>query len=1067
MPMTFYSQGGNGAGAVPFQRIVEPSQLSMYLNLEQSELLRINGYNERWRFYFGKHWTFKRESGEPLVTLNYFRKIIDKAVEFLVSKGFTINTPAALEYVTKPFLDEVWEYNKRQSIVWDYGTTGGVTGDVFTLISYEQPTPFQQKINPFSQGRIRINLLGSEQVFPTWDPLNIDTLLAVRIETIYHADKNDAAPIGTTDEIVTANNNRQLMTKRFTQIITPQYIMKQFHGEPPTIEYNALGEIPLVHISNVSVPREYYGLSDGQDIVDVQREINEKCTDVSDIINYHCVDTATEALTKQGWKKYDELKKGDLVLSLNAETDEITWEPVRAVNVYKDVDGLVEWDSRGVSAVTTPKHRWLVERATGRPANLRYERMIARTLVSEDGDPAVSELRGGSRIILGGGSATHFPETEVFDLEEVETVGWLVTEGSVVNLPSGSQTIILAQSETANPAYVEDIRALQRYWTKKGHTFTEQRVRNGGVVCWYLGVELTRHLLEIVPNKSLPPSFLTLLTQEQAERLYEVLISADGTRSGGREYWYQDDLDRVAGFQMLAAMICGARTNFSTNCRGHGVTYVHKTRTIEALSAVKNAKAAGRGTVWCPTVDTGTWFARRSGYTYWTGNSSPITAVFGAKAKQLDRGPRNIWTGLPEKARIETVNLPGDLTASKNYIELIKKVLHELSDTPEGALGAMQPISNTSGVALHMQYQPLIGKTDRKRSTYEPGFEQINYFILRTAMVAGLIRLPFDLCRNCGGRIVETATGKMERYWDPGLGAFADRPAFKKKCYTVDPQTLEFEDPMEMRLKFWRQYGFGMELRDMSLRQIIDEIKREGRSFWDYTVLQEGLLEKWRKENEDAIWDATPDDPKPTKVPAGEKVIPPPEKDPNAPPDPTTPQVNVAPPKIEPPPTLRIQPIPELDIPEEPEMVDLEEKYVHPVTGEVVDIVIRHMELVPTGCRRPMYLNPFENEVFFNDVLPKDEAMQAELFGMYLDRGLVDIEWCQERIPEIAESVNDIRRRAKKRGATNAAVAPAAGQGDPNEWKPESGPLARTMTSVPGPDGNATPMTQQLQTEIT
>lgn len=734
MPMTFYSQSGTGAGAVPFQRIVEPSQLSMYLNLEQAELLRINGYNERWRFYFGKHWTFKRESGEPLVTLNYFRKIIDKAVEFLVSKGFTINTPSALEYVTKPFLDEVWEYNKRQSIVWDYGTTGGVTGDVFTLVSYEQPTPFQQMVNPFSQGRIRINLLGSEQVFPTWDPLNVDTLLAVRIETLFHADKNDGAPIGATDEIVNANN-RQLMTKRFTQIITPQYIMKQFHGEPPTIEYNALGEIPLVHISNISVPREYYGLSDGQDIIEPQREINEKCTDVSDIINYH---------------------------------------------------------------------------------------------------------------------------------------------------------------------------------------------------------------------------------------------------------------------------------------------------------------------------------------------ASPITAVFGAKAKNLDRGPRNIWTGLPEKARIETVNLPGDLTASKNYIELIKKVMHELSDTPEGALGAMQPISNTSGVALHMQYQPLIGKTDRKRATYEPGFEQINYFILRTGMVAGLIRLPFDLCKNCGGRIVELPTGKMERYWDPAMGVYNDRPSFKRKCFTVDPQTLEFEDPMEMRLKFWRQYGFGVELRDMTLRQIIDEIKREGRSFWDYTVLQEGLLEKWRKENASKIWDATPDDPKPTKVPAGEKVIPAPEKDPNAPPDPTQPQVNVAPPKIEPPPTLRIQPIPELDIPEEPEMVALEEKYIHPVTGEVVDIVVRHLELVPTGCRRPMYLNPFENEVFFNDVLPKDEAMRAELFGMYLDRGLVDIEWCQERIPEIAEAINDIRRRAKKRGAAGAAAVPAAGQPqDPNAYKPESGPLTRTMTSVPGPDGNATPMTQQLQTEVT
>lgn len=94
MPLSFFTNSGNSAGsAIPFQRIVEPASLGMFLNLEQAELIRIQRYNEAWRFYFGKHWAFTREDGEPLVTLNYFRKFIDKHAEFLLGKGFVVTVP--------------------------------------------------------------------------------------------------------------------------------------------------------------------------------------------------------------------------------------------------------------------------------------------------------------------------------------------------------------------------------------------------------------------------------------------------------------------------------------------------------------------------------------------------------------------------------------------------------------------------------------------------------------------------------------------------------------------------------------------------------------------------------------------------------------------------------------------------------------------------------------------------------------------------------------------------------------------------------------------------------------
>lgn len=703
MPIAFPS-GTSYGSAVPFQRVVEPSQLGSFLNLEQAELLRIQRYGEAQRFYLGKQWNFRREDGEPLVTINYYRKLIDKSAEFLLGAGFSINVADALKRVTLPLLKEVWGYNRANQLSWEVALMGGITGDVFVLVTYEEPTEMQRRINPYSQGKIRIQLLGSEQVFPTWDPLNVNVLTAVRVETIFFADRGNAY----VDRDDRRNHQgRQLHTKRFSQIITPDQIIEQFQGEQPIVRRNILGEIPLVHIVNTPVPREYYGLGDGQDLTDLQREFNEKATDISDVIHY------------QG---------------------------------------------------------------------------------------------------------------------------------------------------------------------------------------------------------------------------------------------------------------------------------------------------------------------------------QPVTVIFGARAKALERGPRQIWAGLPENARVEQLNLQTDLGAANNYLSMVKKALHELSDVPEGALGAMQPISNTSGTALAMQYQPLQAKTKKKRAYYEAGFEGINYFVLRIAQATGLLALPYDLCSECGGRIVEVPTGKKARVWvansqDTTAGTFELRDVKQKRCFHIDPETLEFVEPEELRLKFVKEYGFGTEIREAPLSMIAREIKLKKPSFWDYTVLVEEeeakLLEKAGVQQQPPQ-QATPEGQ------AGSPPVPPP------PPAPAIPNNKRS--------AIRKTKLPAkfVTIPEEPEEVTWEEVLLHPVTGaEVVRETVTRM-LVPTGCKRPTYLNPFETKVTFHDVLPKDEALQAQLYTVYQQAGWVDPTWARERIPEIAEDRAEIERRME----SAAQAAPSSDSGGYQELAP---------TSETGEGGDTTPVEGQAE----
>jgi hypothetical protein len=105
----------------------------------------------------------------------------------------------------------------------------------------------------------------------------------------------------------------------------------------------------------------------------------------------------------------------------------------------------------------------------------------------------------------------------------------------------------------------------------------------------------------------------------------------------------------------------------------------------------------------------------------------PLTAAYGIKKGQIEVGPNRILY-LPAKthgAEITNIERNADLRASTEHLAHMKEAAHEMAGVPEASLGKMQPISNTSGVALHMQYQPIVHRTNRKKATYGPGLVEL------------------------------------------------------------------------------------------------------------------------------------------------------------------------------------------------------------------------------------------------------------------------------------------------------------------------------------------------------
>lgn len=113
--------------------------------------------------------------------------------------------------------------------------------------------------------------------------------------------------------------------------------------------------------------------------------------------------------------------------------------------------------------------------------------------------------------------------------------------------------------------------------------------------------------------------------------------------------------------------------------------------------------------------------------------ASPVTIITGAKSNNLERGPKKVWAIPNEKARVENLELNNELDGPLAYLQVLKNAMHELVGIPVNALGQAQAISNTSGVALSLQFLPLMQKFRQKTTQYASGLARVNEIIIRVA----------------------------------------------------------------------------------------------------------------------------------------------------------------------------------------------------------------------------------------------------------------------------------------------------------------------------------------------
>lgn len=196
-------------------------------------------------------------------------------------------------------------------------------------------------------------------------------------------------------------------------------------------------------------------------------------------------------------------------------------------------------------------------------------------------------------------------------------------------------------------------------------------------------------------------------------------------------------------------------------------------------------------------------------------HAAPVTVIIGAKASQLEKGANKVWGGLPKDARVE--NLEGGaqgLKGAMDFLAMLKKAMHEMTGVPETALGTAQPISNTSGVALSIQFQPLMNRYHQKIIQYAHGLERINELILLNLTV----KEPEALV------------------WDPNASQTPLKPGQVPQLNPADPITyrsyVHFPPPLPLDKliilnEIQSKMSLGLESKEGALRLLGEEFPAE------------------------------------------------------------------------------------------------------------------------------------------------------------------------------------------------------------------------------------------------
>lgn len=245
----------------------------------QWEIDRVTRYYLFWKFYDGLHY---KDFNDGLLSFNYVRAFIDKinmyllgdeGFQFHVKSYYSAQIPNELEQTAEELMMYHWGKSGKLQLSYEMLQMGSITGDLFIGLSWNDAEKF-----------CKISVFDSRQCFPTFDNGNYNKvksfLVRQPLESKNNAGKYRLYVQKWTDETIETWYQKDCVLSE-TQVVKHEY--KKYP--------NPYGFIPVVHIKNKPNSSSYYGKSDANDILKINKVYNELMQQLKAIIDYHATPT--------------------------------------------------------------------------------------------------------------------------------------------------------------------------------------------------------------------------------------------------------------------------------------------------------------------------------------------------------------------------------------------------------------------------------------------------------------------------------------------------------------------------------------------------------------------------------------------------------------------------------------------------------------------------------------------------------------------------------------------------------------------------------------------------------
>lgn len=343
---------------------------------------------------------------------------------------------------------------------------------------------------------------------------------------------------------------------------------------------------------------------DNMSYKDVKQCIQSFVFGVNTPSRWGCVDTDTEVLSVDGFKKYDELKEGDTIYTW--KDGKLNTNVVNKVIVKPYTGEMHSWKGRNYHQFVTPTHRMLVKKHNVD----EYKIVHSEDIINSETPYPIPVMFNGSMV-----------DSEVsLDINWVKFAAIVYADGSIDVRNESIHKITIYKSP--NRFGVDLIRELS---DKLGLTYTLETIHGGfdsEVYKFSYYGDSAKKITDVVGlSKKIIDQKFFKLNKEYSEVFLLTWAKFDGNYD--KLMIQCDNEDIVNGIQHIA--IRAGRTSY---LRYKDKTVYVKLRAINCLYDIKAEKVLYDGHVWCPNVDDGTAIFRKDNSVFISGQTqAPFTNI--------------------------------------------------------------------------------------------------------------------------------------------------------------------------------------------------------------------------------------------------------------------------------------------------------------------------------------------------------------------------------------------------------------------------------------------------------